>query len=114
MDNGDDWLAHDKLQHFVLCFFITIIISFIASHTKHSLLRRHSISIGCILSLTAGAAKEIADELGFFNSAGASVKDAVADVTGALFAVVVISVWNKFCVRDRSKQLEQNRVYEMV
>ncbi|MFS7992528.1 hypothetical protein Hanom_Chr12g01083301 [Helianthus anomalus] len=77
MENGDDWLALDKLQHFILCFTITIIVSFPASLTKYSLIRHHNISIGCVLSLTAGAAKEFADELGFFKSAGGSVKDAL-------------------------------------
>ncbi|KAK9066314.1 hypothetical protein SSX86_013635 [Deinandra increscens subsp. villosa] len=112
MENGDDWLANDKLQHFLLCFSITLLVSFLASRAKYSLLRRHSISIGCIISLTAGAAKEFADELGFFKSAGASAKDAVADIVGVFVAVLALSLWNSFCFRDRSAQLEQG--YEMV
>ncbi|KAJ0626177.1 hypothetical protein HanLR1_Chr01g0009041 [Helianthus annuus] len=31
MENGDDWLAYDKLQHFILCFPITIIVSLLTS-----------------------------------------------------------------------------------
>ncbi|KAI7731397.1 hypothetical protein M8C21_011508, partial [Ambrosia artemisiifolia] len=89
MENGDDWLAHDKLQHFLLCFSITIIVSFLASRTKYSLLRHRSTSLASLLSLTAGAAKEFADELGFFQSAGASVKDAVADIIGVVVAVLL-------------------------
>ncbi|KAL8230419.1 hypothetical protein R6Q57_000197 [Mikania cordata] len=114
MENGDDWLAHDKLQHFLLCFSITIIVSFLASRTRYAILRRHSISVGCILSLTAGAAKEFADELGFFKSAGASAKDAVADIIGVFVAVLALSVWNSFCFRDKYSQLEQIRGYEIV
>ncbi|KAJ0693092.1 hypothetical protein HanPI659440_Chr15g0593251 [Helianthus annuus] len=114
MENGDDWLAHDKLQYFILCFTITIIVSFLASRTRYFLLRRRSISIGCVLSLTAGAAKEFADELGFFKSAGGSVKDAVADIIGVLVAVIALNLWNSFCFHDRSVQLEQTRGYETV
>ncbi|XP_024971230.1 uncharacterized protein LOC112510149 [Cynara cardunculus var. scolymus] len=111
MENGDDWLAYDKLQHFLLCFFITVIFSFLASRTRYSALRRRSISLGCILSLTVGAAKEVADELGFFKSAGASTKDAVADIVGASVAVIALSLWNFFCFRNRSGQ---TRGVEMV
>ncbi|KAI3785979.1 hypothetical protein L1987_45105 [Smallanthus sonchifolius] len=113
MENGDDWLAHDKLQHFLLCFSITITVSFLASRTRYSPLRRHSISVGCIVSLTAGAAKEFADELGFFKSSGASAKDAVADIVGVFVSVLALSIWNSFCSGDRSAQLEQTRGYEM-
>ncbi|PWA79766.1 hypothetical protein CTI12_AA203070 [Artemisia annua] len=104
-NNGDDWLATDKIQHFVLCFLITIIISILASRTRYSLIRRHNISIGCIVSLTVGAAKEAADELGFFKSAGASAKDAVADIVGVFVAVLCLYLWNLlFCFRSRSGQ----------
>ncbi|GJX04565.1 retrotransposon protein, putative, ty3-gypsy subclass [Tanacetum coccineum] len=88
MDNNDDWLASDKIQHFVLCFLITIIVSIIASRTPYSLIRRHTISLASIVSLTVGAAKEVADELGFFESAGASAKDAVSDILGVFVAMV--------------------------
>ncbi|CAL5329236.1 unnamed protein product [Camellia sinensis] len=49
---------------------------------------RRTIWFGSIISLSAGAAKEVADELGFFKSAGASAKDAVADLLGILLAVL--------------------------
>nr|GEX01600.1 hypothetical protein CTI12_AA203070 [Tanacetum cinerariifolium] len=88
MINNDDWLATDKIQHFVSCFLITIIVSIIASRTPYSLIQRHSISLASIFSLTVGAAKEVADELGFFKSAGASAKDAVVDTLGVFVAVL--------------------------
>ncbi|XP_071728480.1 uncharacterized protein [Rutidosis leptorrhynchoides] len=109
MENGDDWLANDKLQHFLLCFFLTFLFSFFAS--RFSLLRRRRLSIGCILSLTVGAAKEFADELGFFNSAGASVKDAVADILGVLVAAIALYFWNSICSRNRS---DLNRGFDIV
>lgn len=105
MENGDDWLAYDKLQHFLLCFFITIISSSLASRSPYSLLRRRSISVGCILSLFVGAAKEVADELGFFKSAGSSAKDAVADIVGVIVAALALSLCNVFCFRHRSVTL---------
>ncbi|XP_052626428.1 uncharacterized protein LOC111892216 [Lactuca sativa] len=115
METGDDWLAYDKLQHFLLCFSITFISSSLASRTPYALLRRRSISLGCILSLLVGAAKELADELGFFKSAGASAKDAVADIVGVIVAALVLSLCNVFCFRrDRSVTLGQTRAIEMV
>ncbi|KAI8006178.1 Protein disulfide-isomerase 5-4 [Camellia lanceoleosa] len=44
-----------------------------------------------IVSLSADATKEVANELGFFKSAGASAKDAVADLLGILLALLVLS-----------------------
>ncbi|KAI3521174.1 hypothetical protein L1887_10635 [Cichorium endivia] len=114
MENGDDWLAYDKLQHFLLCFFITVISSYLASRARYSLLRRRSISVGCILSLFVGVAKEVADELGFFKSAGASAKDAVADILGVFVAVLALSLFNVFRFSDRSVTLGQTRGVEMV
>ncbi|CAI9261811.1 unnamed protein product [Lactuca saligna] len=114
METGDDWLAYDKLQHFLLCFSITFISSSLASRTPYALLRRRSISLGCILSLLVGAAKELADELGFFKSAGASAKDAVADIVGVIVAALVLSLCNIFSFRhDRSVTLGQTRGIEM-
>ncbi|KAG8388240.1 hypothetical protein BUALT_Bualt02G0105200 [Buddleja alternifolia] len=90
MENGDDWLAVDKTQHVLFCFFISIIASLLASRTRYPFIRRRRIWFGSILSFSAGAAKEFADELGFFKSAGASTKDAVADLVGILLAAAVL------------------------
>nr|GFB95679.1 60S ribosomal protein L7-1 [Tanacetum cinerariifolium] len=113
MNNNDDWLASDKIQHFVLCFLITIIISILASRTPYSLTRRHSISLASIVSLTVGAAKEVADELGFFESAGSSAKDALADILGVFLAVLCLYLWNLFCLRNRFDQTRAGG-YELV
>ncbi|OWM81867.1 uncharacterized protein LOC116210225 [Punica granatum] len=89
MENGsgsDPWIAPDKLYHVLFCLFLTLLFSFAASRTRYPFLRRHSIRLGSIASLLAGAAKEAADQFGIFPSAGASAKDAVADVIGVLIA----------------------------
>ena len=91
-DNEDPWWAPDKLYHLLFCFFLTFLFSSIAARTRYPFLRRHSIWVGSILSLLAGAAKEAADHLGFFQSSGASAKDAVADFIGALIAYLVLSL----------------------
>ncbi|KAL7168223.1 hypothetical protein ACSBR2_038623 [Camellia fascicularis] len=88
---GTSGWSPNKLQHILFCFSITIIFSLLASLTRYSFLRRRTIWFGSIVSLSAGAAKEVADELGFFKSAGASAKDAVADLLGILLAVLVLS-----------------------
>ncbi|KAL7222413.1 hypothetical protein ACSBR1_024164 [Camellia fascicularis] len=114
MENGDEWLAPDKLQHILFCFSITIIFSLLASLTRYSFLRRRTIWFGSIVSLSAGAAKEVADELGFFKSAGASAKDAVADLLGILLAVLVLSLTKSLSFRIKPDQSGQIRGVEMV
>lgn len=112
MENGDDWLAIDKLYHVLFCFSISIIFSLLASMTRHPFIRRLSIWIGSIVSFAAGAAKEFADELGFFKSAGASSKDAVADLVGILLAAVVLYLFN--CTTIRPDGAGHVRVLDMV
>ncbi|XP_028782581.1 uncharacterized protein LOC114738690 [Neltuma alba] len=93
MEEKDPWLAPDKVYHVLFCFTLTIVFSTLAILTRYPFLRRHAIWIGSIASLLAGAAKEAADELGYFRSAGASARDAVADVVGVLLASFVLSVF---------------------
>ncbi|KAB1218786.1 hypothetical protein CJ030_MR3G026666 [Morella rubra] len=92
-NNKDPWCAPDKLYHLLFCFSLTILFSSLATRTRHPFLRRHSIRIGSIISMLAGAAKEAADHLGFFQSSGASAKDAVADLIGVLVAYILLSVF---------------------
>ncbi|XP_004235933.1 uncharacterized protein [Solanum lycopersicum] len=114
MEEGDDWTAPDKLYHILFCFFIAIISSFLAERTRYSFIRRRSIWVGSIVSLAAGAAKEVADELGFFRSAGASTKDAVADVFGTLIAALAFSLYKSSFIRRRPDQSVQAKVLQMV
>lgn len=100
----DDWLARDKIYHVIFCFSINVVVSLLASHSRYSFLRRRSIFLGSILSLAAGAAKELADQLGFFQSAGASSRDAVADLFGIILAVLVLTVSQRR--RKASSQVE--------
>ncbi|GMJ05925.1 hypothetical protein like AT1G15900 [Hibiscus trionum] len=112
MNDGDDkdpWLAPDKLYHFLFCFFLTLFFSALASLSRYPFLRNHSIRVGSILSLLAGAAKEAADHLGLFPSAGASTRDAVADLLGVLLAAVMLSLWNRL-LRSRSDSGHSRRV----
>ncbi|XP_022724481.1 uncharacterized protein LOC111281120 [Durio zibethinus] len=96
-DDGDKdpWLAPDKLYHFLFCFFLTVLFATLASLSRYPFLRNHSIRVGSILSLVAGAAKEAADQLGFFPSAGASARDAVADFLGVMIAAMALSLWKR-------------------
>lgn len=114
MEEGDDWLAPDKLYHVLFCFFIAIVSSFLAERARYPFIRRRSIWVGSIVSLAAGAAKEVADELGFFRSAGASTKDAVADVFGTLIAALVFSLYKSSVTHRRSDQSVQAKVLQMV
>lgn len=91
MENGDDWLALDKLYHVLFGFCTTIIFTLLASRTRYAFIRSRSTWFGSIFSMMAGASKEVADEMGYFNSAGASAKDAVADLFGILIAVLALS-----------------------
>ncbi|PON80980.1 Transmembrane protein [Trema orientale] len=91
-EEEDPWLAPDKLYHVLFCFSLTLLFSTLANLTRYPFLRRHSIAIGSVASLLAGAAKEAADELGFFRSAGASARDAVADLLGVILASLGLSL----------------------
>ncbi|KDP41986.1 hypothetical protein JCGZ_27004 [Jatropha curcas] len=91
-EDEDPWLAPDKLYHLIFCLFLTFFFSKLASLTRYPFLRRHSVLIGSIISLSAGAAKEAADHLGLFPSAGASAKDAAADLLGVLIAALALWV----------------------
>ncbi|XP_022872802.1 uncharacterized protein LOC111391778 [Olea europaea var. sylvestris] len=111
MENGDDWLALDKFYHVLFCFFISITFSLLAARNPYPLIRRYSVWIGSIVSLLAGAAKEFADELGYFRSAGASTKDAAADLIGVLLAALALSLCNQkffsaLVERDHSGQAQ--------
>ncbi|KAJ8755163.1 hypothetical protein K2173_018961 [Erythroxylum novogranatense] len=99
-DDEDPWLARDKLYHVMFCLSITLISSTLASFTRYPFIRRHSIWVGSVISLAAGAAKEAADHLGIFPSAGASSKDAAADLLGVLIAAFVLSVWKRWADTD--------------
>ncbi|KHN22408.1 hypothetical protein glysoja_024917 [Glycine soja] len=55
----------DKLYHVLMCFSLTFLFYALASLTPYPY-RRYAISIGSVLSLLAGAAKEAADHLGYF------------------------------------------------
>ncbi|XP_055825407.1 uncharacterized protein LOC129893969 [Solanum dulcamara] len=114
MEEGDDWIAPDKIYHILFCFFIAIISSFLAERTRYPFIRRRSIWVGSIVSLAAGAAKEVADELGFFKSAGASTKDAVADVFGTLIAGLTFSLCKSSFIRRRPDQSVQAKALQMV
>ncbi|GMH17702.1 hypothetical protein Nepgr_019543 [Nepenthes gracilis] len=84
MEAADAWLATDKLYHVLLCFSLTVLFSVLANRIRYPFVRRWSMSIGSSLSLLVAGAKETADQFGFFHSAGASAKDAVADFFGVL------------------------------
>lgn len=99
MENGDEWLALDKLQHFLFSYFLTVIFSHLATRTPHSFIRNRSIWIGSAVSLAVGAAKEVADEMGYFRSAGASFKDAVSDLLGTSVAALSLFLIKSYSFR---------------
>ncbi|XP_010532086.1 PREDICTED: uncharacterized protein LOC104808181 [Tarenaya hassleriana] len=100
----DPWLAPDKLYHVIFCLSVSIIFSTVASLSRYSFIRRNFIWIGSAISLVAGAAKELADQIGIFPSAGASAKDAVADAVGVLTAAAVLFLWKHRRLRSESGQ----------
>ncbi|KAL4346994.1 hypothetical protein GQ457_17G018810 [Hibiscus cannabinus] len=108
-EDKDPWLAPDKLYHFLFCFFLALFFSALASLSRYPFLRTHSNMFGSILSLLAGAAKEAADHLGLFPSAGASSRDAFADLLGVLVAAMALSLWNRLR-RSRSDSGHTRRV----
>ncbi|KAI5660417.1 hypothetical protein M9H77_29210 [Catharanthus roseus] len=116
METGDEWLAMDKLQHFLFSFFLTIIFSLLANRTPYSFIRNRSILVGSMVSLAAGAVKEVADEMGYFKSAGASAKDAIFDLLGTLVAALplYLSRSHSISVARGTNQLDEVKEAEMV
>lgn len=111
MNNGDNWLANDKLLHLIACFLITILVSSLLDRARYKIIRRWSLLVGSFVSLSAGAAKEAADEVGvFWVSSGGSVKDLVADVVGVLIACLLVLVFRKRRSRKNKDVFERPTV----
>jgi VanZ family protein len=101
-EDDDPWLGADKFYHIIMCFSITLLFYSLSSLTSNPFLRRHAISIASIISLLVGAAKEVADHLGFFRSSGASFRDAIADIIGVFIASFALSLFRSKTYRSRS------------
>ncbi|CAN6208436.1 unnamed protein product [Urochloa humidicola] len=92
MEWGDAWMAPDKLQHVLACFLISLLAAALAGRSSSPWIRSRAAAVGSAASLAAGAAKEALDEARFFGSAGASPKDAAADLVGVAAAALVLAV----------------------
>ncbi|CAN6179033.1 unnamed protein product [Urochloa humidicola] len=92
MEWGDAWVAPDKLQHALACLLISLLAAALAGRSAHPGIRRRAAAVGSAASLAAGVAKEALDEAGFFGSAGASPKDAAADLVGVAAAALVLAL----------------------
>uniref|UniRef100_A0A7N0TCT3 VanZ-like domain-containing protein n=1 Tax=Kalanchoe fedtschenkoi TaxID=63787 RepID=A0A7N0TCT3_KALFE len=114
MYDGDDWLAVDKLYHVVFGFVIVVFVSLVAMRSRYSFLRRRAIELGCVVSILGGAAKEAADEVGIFRSAGASRKDAVADLVGVGIASILLLMWRRWDRPGGEHALTQEKEMSMV
>ena len=95
MADFDPWLAHDKLQHFLVCAAITAGVAFLAARSKR--LYPWSLTLGCFAAITAGIAKEIMDDLHVFESRGASLRDFIADLVGVVVAAVLVWAARRMC-----------------
>ncbi|TKY48023.1 hypothetical protein E2542_SST25437 [Spatholobus suberectus] len=104
MEEGDPdpWLGVDKVYHVLMCVCFTFVFYALASLTPY---RRHAISIGSMVSLLVGAAKEAADHLGYFRSSGASLKDALADLLGVCIASFALSLFRSHFHTPRALSL---------
>ncbi|XP_043702826.1 uncharacterized protein LOC122652988 [Telopea speciosissima] len=114
MENEDDWLALDKLYHVLFCFFIAITVSALAYQTRYPFIHRWSIWLGSLVSLAAGVAKEAGDEIGLWESAGASVKDVIADLLGIFMSSVVFSLFKSMSLPKKYEELIGTRGVSMV
>ncbi|WOK92130.1 hypothetical protein Cni_G00821 [Canna indica] len=103
MEDGDEWLAADKLEHLLACFSITLLVAALSGRSRHAFLRRRSAALGSLTALAAGTAKEVGDEIGIWRSAGASAKDAFADVLGVLLAALLLAVSRRLRPSPRPK-----------
>ncbi|XP_062233437.1 uncharacterized protein LOC133930732 [Phragmites australis] len=108
MEWGDEWLAPDKLQHVLACLLIALAAAALAGRSARPGIRRRAVAVGSVASLAAGAAKEAADEAGFFGSSGASPKDAAADLLGIAAAALVVALFRRVRHRRREKKARED------
>ncbi|EER89342.1 hypothetical protein BDA96_10G079600 [Sorghum bicolor] len=106
MEWDDEWVAPDKLQHAVACLLIALLAAALAGRSARPGLRRRAVAVGSAASLAAGAAKEVADEAGLFGSAGASPKDAAADLLGVVAAALALALLRRRRGRRERKERE--------
>ncbi|CAM6092333.1 unnamed protein product [Calypogeia fissa] len=97
-DGDDDWLAMDKLQHFLACLLITNFVAHIAGRLGGRRVRRWRVHLGALSALVAGAAKEAVDATGLlWKSSGPSLRDGVADMAGVVAGVFLeIVLFSRF------------------
>ncbi|KAK9741272.1 hypothetical protein RND81_03G093800 [Saponaria officinalis] len=100
------WIATEKFYHLIFCFTLTLFFFLLVVHTRHRFLRRHSTVIAASLSLLAGAAKEFADHLGFFQSSGALFRDGVADFAGVVIACLLLYLFKFFRQKPKSGDID--------
>ena len=92
----DPWLGHDKLEHVVACFAITIMIHMACAHVNpYSIRMLYAMGGGAL----AGIAKEVGDAVRAWpwcraRRCSASGRDLVADVVGILAALVGIGLFS--------------------
>lgn len=104
MEWDDDWLAPDKPQHVLACLLISLFAAALAGCSARPGLRRRAVAVGSAASLATGAAKEAADEAGFFGSSGASPKDGVADLLGVGAAALILVLLRRVRWRRRERK----------
>ncbi|KAH0465495.1 hypothetical protein IEQ34_005598 [Dendrobium chrysotoxum] len=104
MEERDPWLAVDKLEHLIACFFISVLVATLARRSHRSFIRRRSVALGSVTALAAGAAKEAADEIGLWKSAGGSVRDAAADALGVALAAAVLALADSLKPSDQRRR----------
>ena len=85
----DEWLALDKVQHFMYSAFVSLGTQYVLVN-KIQMNEKDAAPLSSVLSLSAGLLKEVHDNSlknGFF-----STRDMVANSFGILFAGVLISL----------------------
>ncbi|KAK9832422.1 hypothetical protein WJX74_009632 [Apatococcus lobatus] len=88
--SGDSWFQLDKVEHFLLCLILTILVYLLAGFqvfrpgnpTKRLL-------CSATLSFGAGLLKELGDYVHWWPGQ-LSLKDLLADLTGTLFGLTII------------------------
>ena len=84
----DDWIAIDKVQHFSYSLLISLGCQYILVNKMNNT-EKSSLPISSAFSFSAGLLKELNDQKG--KNGYFSLKDMVANLSGIIFAAIVIN-----------------------
>lgn len=99
--HSDDWLALDKLEHFVGCGLATAFTWWLIRRFGGPRPRAHALLAAVTVGIAVGIFKEVGDWLGWWPGE-VSLKDLAADLAGTLVAAALVLWWERRQPQERT------------